>query len=101
MNWELYYKILNILQDSSWHYILASITGLVVFWLILTMFYVVYLFIRKISHSTALLPQELSLSMCLVAFLYGLAFALLSHIALDLLVYYYNLPLGPPLILVR
>lgn len=101
MSWETFYKIINILQDESWHYILASILGVSVFLLIVTIFLGVYWLLRKVSHSNVSLDMGLKRFILLMAFGYGLFAVWASHMLLDQFVYYYNMPLGPhlPLIL--
>jgi len=100
MNWELYYKIIDILQDDTWHFVLSAITGLLVFLLILTIFGVVFGIARIMSQSDVYPTLAAKRFITILAFLCGLAAVWLSHTALDLFVTYYNMPLGPHLPLV-
>lgn len=101
MNWELYFKITNALQDESWHVILSVISGCVVYLLIVTIFYAVYLLLRALSPSHALLTKGQSRFIQLMGLSYGLAAVWFLHMLLDWFTVWYNAPLGPhlPLIL--
>lgn len=100
MTWETWFKITNILQDETWHFILSAIMGVLVFLLIVTIFLGAYWILRKVSHSNVSLDTGLKRFILLMAFGYGLCAVWLSHMLLDLFVYYYNMPLGPHLPLI-
>lgn len=101
MSWETLYKIINILQDETWHFILSAIMGVLVFLLIVTIFLGAYWILRKVSHSNVSLDTGLKRFILLMAFGYGLVSVWLSHMLLDWFVVLYHTPLGPhlPLIL--
>jgi F0F1-type ATP synthase assembly protein I len=100
MNWELYFKIINILQDESWHFGLSAISGCVAFLLILTMFGVVLWLASVMSRSRVSATREAKRFIIGLGLLFGLLAVWASHTLLDLFVYYYNMPLGPHLPLV-
>lgn len=101
LTWEMWFKITNALQDETWHVILSVISGVLAYLLIVTIFYVVFWFIRRISHLNVSLDTGPKRFIHLMGLFYGLWAVWLSHMLLDWFTTLYNMPLGPhlPLIL--
>lgn len=101
LSWETWFKIENILEDESWHFVLSSISGFVVFLLILTIFGGVLWSASLMSHSHVSATKGAKRFIVFLALAFGLLAVWLSHIALDWFVVWWNTPLSPhlPLIL--
>jgi hypothetical protein len=99
MTWDTWFKIVNILQDESMHFVLAAISGLLAFLLIWTICYVVYKLLTLHSHVS--LDTASRRFITGLGLGYGLLVVWASHTLLDWFVVAYNAPLGPhlPLIL--
>ena len=101
LGWEAYLRLESILEDSSYHFILAAISGLLVFSLIWTICYAAFGLRWAVSRSGVFMTSDQSRFTIFLALAFGLLAVWLSHVGLDYFVSWYNTPLGPPLVLIR
>ena len=101
LGWETYLRIENILEDSASHFVLAAISGLLVFSLIWTICYAAFGLRWMVSRSGVFMTSDQSRFTIFLALAFGLLAVWLSHVGLDYFVAWYNTPLGPPLLLIR
>lgn len=87
--------ILDWVVDASMHFWLASLLGLLAYWLTLTIFFAPCFILEHLTGKPT--PRAVIYGMLILSLLLGILLAFMSHAWLDGFVSWWQTPLGPPL----